>query len=64
MDIVAQDCRLEGTSSGYETTWVRGTHLPTGVSVTIPVPLGRGLAGKRALMKALQMAVDQYFDQW
>jgi hypothetical protein len=60
MDIIAQDCRLEGATGAGETVWIRGTHLPTGVVATLPHAVAQGAKGKRALMNALQREVDEY----
>jgi hypothetical protein len=51
-DIVAQDCRLEGFSSGRVTKIYKAIHLPTGMTVEF----SNGLT-KREAMERLQRAV-------
>jgi hypothetical protein len=54
-DIVAQDCRLEGFSSGRVSKIYKATHIPTGMIVEF----SNGLT-KREAMERLQRAVNDH----
>lgn len=57
MDIDAQDCRLEGFSSGRNSLWFKATHFPTGTVVQFQNGLN-----KREAMNQLQKAVNEQAD--
>lgn len=62
MDIIADQCRLEGCRDEQASYWTKATHLPTGIQVEVPIAGSIGLEGKRRLMKALQNAVNRHLN--
>ena len=63
MDIVAQDCRLWGSSDAQADYWTNALHLPTGVQIETPIMGSVGLPGKRRLMQTLQQAVNEHMER-